>query len=67
MSGCSAPRWKKGGEAVARAAARSLTIVSARPADVAKSPEADYRFDKPVGPDLRGSLSKPTAVYDFGN
>lgn len=67
VSGCSAPRWKKGGDAVARAAARSLTIVSARPADVAKSPEADYRFGKPVGPDLRGSLSKPTAVYDFGN
>ena len=67
VSACSAARWRKGGDAVARAAARSLAIVSAKPADVEKSPEADYRFGKPVGPDLRGSLSKPTAVYDFGN
>jgi len=52
VAGASASRWKKGtGEAEARAAARSLRLVSARPSSLQAVAQSDYRYGKTTGPE----------------
>lgn len=52
VAGASASRWKKGsGEADARAAARSLRLVSARPSSLQAVAQSDYRYGKTTGPE----------------
>lgn len=61
VSGCSAGRWKKGGDATARGVATSLSVATA-PTELKRELEADFRYGQSgPGPDF--SLLKKGIDY----
>ena len=65
VSGCSATRWKKGGEATARFAASSLKV-AVKPTDLKYSPATDYRYGKTSGPSNMSSRNDDMIANEMG-
>ena len=65
VSGCSATRWKKGGEAAARSAAGSFRV-AARPTELKYAAYTDYRFGKTSGPSNMSSRNDDMIAIEKG-
>jgi len=65
VSGCSTTKWKKGGEAPARAAASSFQV-AVRPTDLKYAAYTDYRYGKTSGPSNMSSRNDDYIALDKG-
>jgi len=66
VSGCSATKWKKGGEAAARFAATSFRVAT-RPSDLKYAAYTDYRFGKTSGPSNMSSRNDDMIAIENGS
>jgi len=66
VSGCSATKWKKGGEAAARSAASSFKV-STRASDLKYAAYTDYRFGKTSGPSNMSSRNDDMIAIENGS
>ena len=66
VSGCSASRWKKGGEAAARGAASSFKV-STRATDLKYTASSDYRYGKTSGPSNMSSRNDDMIALENGS
>jgi hypothetical protein len=66
VSGCSASKWKKGGEAAAREAASSFKV-STRATDLKYAASTDYRYGKTSGPSNMSSRNDDMIALENGS